>query len=467
VVTLGSLRIRQDYMIAEGLLSPYTNGTETPPQLAEWALARIRQLAAHEVGHTLGYGHNYYDSRAGRISVMDYPHPLVTLRNDGSLDHSQVYERGIGEWDSVSVIWGYQDYPDGTDEQAQLRRILDDAWDRDVRYMSNQDTDVHPGVDQWSNGTDAAAELDRMMEVRRVALTRFGERAIRLDMPMATIEEVLVPLYLHHRYQVEAAASVLGGQVYNYSLRGDGRQPFRRASAAEQRAALRSLLTTVRPNVLALPAAVIASIPPRPSGWGMHRELFPRWTGGAFDAITPAVVAADQVFGNMLTASRAARLVEQSGLDPSVPGLDEVLDAVLDAVFNAPAANPYEQEIRRAVQRVAIEQIMSLAGGAPMPQVRAIATHRLRSRATTLAANQDAQNGDDAHVALLAMDIRRFLERPAAPYAQAGLPEAPPGAPIGEPAMDWLASTSYGIASFADAWLRRFDLEPWCSWRQP
>jgi len=464
VVTLGSLRIRQDYMIAEGLLSPYANGTETPPELSAWALARIRQLAAHEVGHTLGYGHNYYDSRAGRISVMDYPHPLVTLRNDGSLDYAQVYERGIGEWDSVSVIWGYQDFPDGTDERTALRRILDDAWERDVRYMSNQDADVHPGVDQWSNGTDAARELDRMMEVRRVSLARFGERAIRRDMPMATIEEVLVPLYLHHRYQVEAAASVLGGQFYIYAMRGDGRQPYRRATGDEQRGALRSLLATVQPSALALPAGVVAAIPPRPSGWGMHRELFPRWTGGAFDAITPAVVAADHVFTSMLSPARAARLVEQAGLDPSLPGLDEVIDNVLDATFNAPAANAYEQEIRRTVQRVAIEQIMSLAGGASMPQVRAVATHRLRARATTLAANQDAQNGDDAHFVLLAMDIRRFLERPAAAYTQAAIPVAPPGAPIGEPGMDWLGGTpSFNLSAMAVNWLRQFAIEPWCS----
>ncbi len=463
VVTLGSLRIRQDYLIAEGLLSPYTNGTETPPQLAEWGLARIRQLSAHEVGHTLGYGHNYYDSRAGRISVMDYPHPLVTLRADGSLDYSEVYENGIAEWDSVSVIWGYQHFPPGTDEPVALRRILDDAWERDVRYMSNQDVDVHPAVDQWSNGTDAAAELDRMMEVRRVSLARFGERAIRRDMPMATIEEALVPLYLHHRYQVEAAATVLGGQHYVYAMRGDGRQPYRRASGDEQRAALRSLLATVRPAALALPPAVIAAIPPRPAGWGMHRELFPRYTGGAFDAITPAVVAADHVFSAMLTGSRSARLVQQNMLDPSLPGLGEVLDAVLDVAFNAPTAGPYEQEIRRAVQRVAVEQIMSLAGAATMPQVRAIATQRLRTRAGALAASQDRQSGDDAHAALLAVDIRRFLDRPAGPYTQPQTPNAPPGAPIGEPAMDWLGSGS--LSALAREWRARLDVEPWCSWQ--
>ena len=157
-------------MIAEGLLSPYKTGTEAPPELNETALARIRQLSAHEVGHTLGLGHNYYDSTAGRISVMDYPHPLVTLKADGTIDFSKVYAAGIGEWDKVSIDLRLPGLPCRHDEPKALAGILDDAWAKDLRYLTNQDIDANPRVDQWSNGTDAADELDRMMEIRRVAL---------------------------------------------------------------------------------------------------------------------------------------------------------------------------------------------------------------------------------------------------------------------------------------------------------
>ena len=439
VVTLGSLRVRQDYLIAEGLLSPYAKGDENPPLLQEWALARLKQLSAHEVGHTLGLSHNYYDSELGRISVMDYPHPLVTLKPDGSLDASSVYARGIGEWDKVAIAWGYREFPAGADESRALAAILDEAWKRDVRFLTNQDIEAHPRADWWSNGTDAAAELVRMLEVRRTALARFGENAIRRGRPMATLEETLVPLYLHHRYQVEAAASVLGGQHYVYAMRGDGRPAAHPASAAEQQAALDALMRTLEPAELRLPESVLKAIPPRPSGHGPHRELFPRHTGSTFDAVSPAVVAADLTVSELLDPERAARLVEQKALDPTLPGLDDVLERLVAATSKASARSPYEAEIARAVERVVAERLMGLAGGARMPQVRALASDALQTLARP-AVSASAGRLEAAHEALLAQDIRRFLERPAASLASPAIPAAPPGPPIGQPAIDYLRS---------------------------
>ncbi len=436
-VTLGSLRIRQDYMIAEGLLSPYKAGTETPPELLQWSLARIRQLSAHEVGHTIGIGHNYYDSKAGRQSVMDYPHPLVTLKADGSLDYSEVYDARIGEWDKIAVRWGYNDFPKGADVKAALDAIIEEGHKKDLVYLTNQDLGAHANVNQWSNGTDSAVELDRMMKVRAAALSRFGEQAIKKGEPLATIEEVLVPLYLHHRYQVEAAAAVVGGLHYSYALRGGNTEPVRFASAAEQAKALDAILATITPSALALPRPLLKTIPPRPSGWGQSRELFPRYTGQMFDAITPAVSAADMTMGFLLNETRAARLVEQNVLDRLAPGPPRRHRQGCWRPRSVPRpADPYEAEIARAVQRVVIERLMTLAEGADMSQVRAIVTSQLKARAALMPATGTSPAA--SHNALLASDIKRFLDRPAPTAARSAIPAPPPGAPIGEPAMEWL-----------------------------
>jgi hypothetical protein len=436
-VTLGSLRDRQDYLIFEGLLSPYTTGTEKPDILYQTALARIRQLAAHEVGHTLGLGHNYYDSTKGWISVMDYPHPQEKLREDGTIDLSEAYQARIGDWDKVAIDYGYRVLPKG-DEPAALAKILDDAWAQDLRYMTNQDTEAHPRVDQWSNGVNQADELNRIMKIRRAALNRLGERTIRNGAPMATIEEPLVPIFMYHRYTVEAAASMVGGIDYIYGMRGDGRTPVKWETAANQRQALDALAGTLKPAELAVPKQVLDAIPPRPPGFGRHRELFPRTTGDGFDPISPAAVAADVTIGFTLQLDRAARMVAQHALDPKLPGLEEAIDRLTKATFDAPVGSPYEAEIRRAEERVLVDRTMWLASGAPNGQVRAIASWKLGKLAARLKAEATQSEAEQAQHTLLAADIKRFLERPAETMRVMPVAEAPPGAPIGgEPEMDW------------------------------
>jgi hypothetical protein len=446
-VTLGSLRDRQDYMIFEGLLSPYANGNERPPILYEAALMRIRQLSAHEVGHTLGLGHNYYSSGKGWISTLDYPHPMEVLREDGTIDLSKAYEQKIGDWDKVAINYGYRHFPAGTNEPAALGKILDDAWKEDLRYFTNQDTDVHPRSDQWSNGTDQADELNRIMRVRRAALNRIGVNTIRTGTPTALIEEPLVTTYMYHRFTVESAASMIGGQDFVYAMRGDGRDPVLWVSAEAQRKALDALGQTLRVSELTLPQRILDLIPPRPPGYGMHRELFNRTTGESFDPIAPAAIAAEVTIGFVLQPDRAARMIAQNAIEQSRPGLGEVIDRLVKATFDQTATGNYEAEVKRAVERVLVDRISWLAAVAPNAQVRAIASlkleqiaNRVRPTGTATATSPTAES-ERAHRMLLAADIKRFLERPMNDAMSSRIIPplaAPPGAPIGDMGMDFL-----------------------------
>ncbi len=444
-VTLGSLRVRQDWLIGEGLTSPYREGDEHPSEVREMALARIRQLGAHEVGHTIGLSHNYISSAQtarGKYSVMDYPHPLIELDEDGNVELRDAYPHGIGEWDKVWIRYGYTDFAPGTDEEEVLEEILMEAADRGLTFISDQDArpagSAHPNVHLWDNGENAAEELSRMMEVRRVALDRFGENAIQSGMPLATMEEALVPLYLHHRYQTEATTKVVAGQYYSYAMRGDGQEPLRPVPAAEQKQAMDALLETLDPAELAFPRSILESLPPRPFRYAPHRDLFNRHTGLVFDAVAPAAAAADMTISFLFHPERAARMVQQRALHPELPGLTEIIHTTADALFNPHYQDPYRAEINRAVERVFVDRLVRLAGQAPMAQVRAEVTRALvgvRGHLSEMIAETEGPN--QAHYILLTRDIQRFMDRPytAVPVPEA--PEAPPGSPIGGGGLGW------------------------------
>jgi hypothetical protein len=445
-VTLGSLRVRQDFLIAEGLLAPYTQGGEGSPEMMEMSLARLRQLAAHEVGHTLGLMHNYSASTVNRSSVMDYPPPYVKLKADGTIDLSDAYAKGIGAWDKVSIAWGYSEFAPGTDEHAALDKILDRAFSSGLRYLTDQDARPAGSSSSvahlWDSGSNPVDELNRLMQVRAAALHRFGENNIRQGAPLATLEDVLVPVYMLHRYQVEAASKLVGGMDYTFALRGDGEVPTEIVAPAEQRRALAAVLATLKPDVLALPESLLKIIPPRPPEYPRGREMFKIHTSPAFDALGPAESAAQHTLQFLFNPERAARLVEFHARNAENPGLEEVLDAVLNATWKSPHPKGYDGEIANAVDNVALYDLMALAANNhASDEVRAIASHKLHELKDWLGAPAETSSviPDKAHIFFAASQITLFEKDPKQ-IDLAPPVEPPDGPPIGSMGMmdcDW------------------------------
>jgi len=445
-VTLGSLRVRQDYLIAEGLLAPYEKGKPVSPKMMEMALARLRQLAAHEVGHTLGLMHNYSSSTVNRSSVMDYPPPFVKLAADGTPDLSDAYATGIGEWDKTSITWGYSDFAPGTDEHAALNKILSDAFGRGLRYLTDQDARP-PGSSSsvahlWDSGSNAVDELNRIMQVRAAALQRFGENNIREGAPLATIEDALAPIYMFHRYQVEAASKLVGGMDYTFALRGDGEVPTQIVAPAEQRRALAAVLATLKPEVLAIPEPLLRMIPPRPPEYPRDREDFKIHTSPAFDALAPAESAANHVLQFLLNPERAARLVEFHARNAENPGLDEVLDAIINATWKALHGDGYNREIAYTVDDVVLYHLMVLSANEHASEAaRAAASLKLHELKDWL--NTPAAVGsiipDKAHLYFASREIELFEKDPKRidlpPPAEP--PDGPPIGSMGSIDCDW------------------------------
>jgi len=434
-VTLGSQRVRQDFLIASGLLAPYEEGKSVSPEMERMALARIRQLAAHEVGHTLGLSHNYIASTNNRASVMDYPVPLVNIGKDGSLDLSNAYATGIGEWDKVSIRYGYDDFAPSTDERSKLNEMINTAAQKGLIFLTDQDArppgSAHPRTHLWDNGTDPVQELEHVFEVRSRALQHFSEQRIPEGAPFATLEEVLVPVYLYHRYQIEAVAKVIGGQYYTYALRGDGQKPVAPVPPEEQRKAIQALLKSIDAEFLMLPERILNLIPPHPEGYGRTRETFSLRTGMTFDPLAAAETSAGMTVSLILHPERAARLVENHARDPKQPGLEEVINTLLSATWKSLQMSGTRGEIQRTVENAVLYHLMALAANQQaQPQSRAIAFRELKKLKSWVGAQTSKDESQRAHETFAIWQIERFEKDPK--QIELSAPVQPPaGPPIG------------------------------------
>jgi hypothetical protein len=433
-VTLGSLRVRQDYLIAEGLLAPYEKGIPADNKMMKMALERLKQLSAHEVGHTIGLMHNYASSVNNRGSVMDYPHPLVRLNAKGEIDLSNAYDNKIGEWDKVAITWGYQDFPKGTNEVIALNKILSEANKKGLQFISDRDArasgGLHPQAHLWDNGVNAVEELKEVMKVRTKALSQFGEKNIRTGMPMATLEDALVPVYFFHRYQIEAVTKLVGGMSYTYSLRGDGQLITEILPKKAQQEALDAIIACLHPKELELPESITRLIPVRPSGYDFTRELFKKRTGLAFDALAPAETAADLPLSFLFNSERLSRMVQyelSGGL-----GLSEMIDKLISATWKSEKSTGMQQLIQLQTEQVLLTYLLSSSVDENLSfAARGIVQKALADLKSFVEEKKKAIT-DTIYLGHLTLALER-MKAPdkAKPTVHAAIP---PGAPIG---CDW------------------------------
>ncbi len=439
-VTLGSLRVRQDFLIASGIIAAYEEGKPVPDALQKMALARLKQLSAHEIGHTIGLAHNFAASTMGaegRSSVMDYPHPKIDKdAATGKFTLGNAYASGIGEWDKVSIAYGYAEFP--TDEKKALKTILDDAHKRGFYFLTDEDArpvgGAHPATHLWDNGKNAIDELTRLMSVRGEILSTFGAHNIPQGQPLSTLDETLVPMYFLHRYQTEAVSKILGGLDYRYAVRGDGQTITAQISGEEQRRALDALLSTLSVDALALPEALLKLIPPPAYGYNKTRESFKSRTGLPFDALAAAEAAATFTTSFMLHPERAARLVEYGARDSRLPSLGETIDKLLAATWKNPSAqSAYKAEVQRTVNMTVLQGLMRLVqDDDASAQSRAITLARLEDLRGWLDGKRKSLKDDATKAAYLlaSVQIAEFVKNPKTVSLPKPLP-VPPGQPIG------------------------------------
>ncbi|MDQ6757976.1 MAG: zinc-dependent metalloprotease [Bacteroidota bacterium] len=428
-VILGSLRVRQDYLIAQGLLAPFANGIPADNKMLQMALQRLKQLAAHETGHTLGLMHNYISSSQNRASVMDYPPPVVSINNKNEIDLSDAYTNEIGAWDKVSIRYGYEEFPAGTNEQMELDKILKDAAKNGLTFISDRDArdpgGLHPNAHLWDAGKDAVSGLKSIMKVREKALAQFGENNIPKGTPMAMLEDVLVPVYLWHRYQLEAVSKIVGGLYYTYAIKGDGQMITSAVSKQEQLNALNSLVDCLSPKILELPQSIIKLIPPRPAGYDYNRELFNRRTGLAFDPLAAAETAADLPLSFLFNIDRLNRMVQYQAENNGL-GIDEMTTGLINATWKTPALKGLQQLILKQNQQLLLTYLLYVSVNDDASFATKAAVLKALNEIKNLI-NGQLNSATDKGYYLLTLERMKAPEK-AKPTLHI---VAPPGSPIG------------------------------------
>ena len=428
-VSLGSLRIRQDFMIAQALANkPFTDRTNNHELMMKMALARIRQLSAHEVGHTIGFTHNFAASADGRASVMDYPHPTLTVI-DGAVDFSNAYATGIGDWDKHTVNYSYSDIPTGVKAELYLNSLNTIAEQKGLHFITDSDArssaGAHGKAHLWDNGLDASEELTDLLKLREVAISNFSEDNFRTFEPNSVLEDVFVPLYFYHRYQTEAAVKSIAGMDYSYSNKGDKGDTYQILPKKTQQKALDAVLKTLNPKTLAIPEALLKLFPPRAYGYPRTRESFKSKMGVAFDALGAAETASDMTLKLLLHPQRANRLIQQKAMDNGNLGLETVLDQLVRMTFDTSEGSNYYRELQRTIQFVTLQHIINLvASEQSIPQVKAIARQALNTISTKISGRSNA------YEVFLLNEINTFGKNPEK-FKVMPVKKIPDGSPIG------------------------------------
>lgn len=429
-VSLGSLRIRQDFMIAQALTdAPYADGNTDDTPMLNMALARIRQLSAHEIGHTLGFAHNFAASVKNRASVMDYPHPTLELI-DGKIAYQNAYAVGIGDWDKVSVKYAYSDFPEGTDETEALNAILSESIAEGHRFISDQDArpigGAHPYAHLWDNGGTAVGEFEHLLNIRKIALENFSIDQLKPGEPISVLRDRLVPLYFLHRYQLEAVVKLVGGQEYDYGVKGAANTAVKSVSSKEQREALQALVAALDRKTLSIPTSIRELLPPHAFGYAASRESFATQTGLTFDPFGAAHTLSDAVLGMLLHPHRASRLAQQGVFDANQLTLKETLSLLIETAFKVKHSNAEAKALQQIVQGNLMQHLMRLGSESSV-------SHRVRGEVheQLYALDQWIKNQKSMPYAhFYRSTIENYFEHPSE-IKPLRTPKIPDGSPIG------------------------------------
>lgn len=432
-VSLGSLRVRQDYMILSGLVDN-PNDIQNKSLIKKTSLDRIRQLSAHEIGHTLGFAHNYISSANDRSSVMDYPHPKIDLV-DGKISIADAYSENIGDWDKVSVEYAYRDFPNTKNENNELDKIINDAQKNGLYFLSDSDSrpvgSANPFSHLWDNGELPYKELNKLLKVRDLALKNIDLDNLIDGEPYDRIEDILVPIYMLHRYQIEAVAKAIGGVDYLYFVKNNNNDKVKFVDSKLQKKSLESLLNVLKPENLVLPNNLIDILSPRSFRNPRTRENFVSNTGVTFDYINISSSLINHTFTFLLNPERINRINQQNIFGDDILTLENYLVEISKSIFDNKKLNTYEESVNKNTSSLYLDHLfMAFNNSSTNDLSKSIILASIMDTMKNLSTNPNNYNR------FLINKINGFLSNPDQ-YKPIVKTKIPDGSPIGNFSCDY------------------------------
>ena len=432
-VSLGSLRVRQDYMILSGLVDN-PNDIQNKSLIKKTSLDRIRQLSAHEIGHTLGFAHNYISSANDRSSVMDYPHPKIDLV-DGKISIADAYAENIGDWDKVSVEYAYSDFPKTKNENNELDKIINEAQKNGLYFLSDSDSrpvgSANPFSHLWDNGELPYKELNKLLKVRDLALKNIDLDNLIDGEPYDRIEDILVPIYMLHRYQIEAAAKAIGGVDYLYFVKNNNNDKVKFVDSKLQRKSLESLLSVLKPKNLVLPNNLFDILSPRSFRNPRTRENFVSNTGVTFDYINTSSSLINHTLTFLLNPERINRINQQNIFGDDILTLENYLAEISKSIFDNKKLNTYEESVNKNTSSLYLDHLfMAFNNSSTNDLSKSIILASIMDTMNNLSTNPNNYNR------FLTNKIEGFLSNPDQ-YKPIEKTKIPDGSPIGNFSCDY------------------------------
>ena len=432
-VSLGSLRVRQDYMILSGLIDN-PNDIENKALIKETSLDRIRQLSAHEIGHTLGFAHNYISSANNRSSVMDYPHPKIDII-DGDINIDNAYSKNIGDWDKVTVRYAYTDFQENENEEIKLNQIIDEAVNKGLYFLSDSDSrpvgSANPFSHLWDNGEFPYKELNKLLKVRDLALKNIDLENLIDGEPYDRIEDILVPIYMLHRYQIESTAKAIGGVDYLYFVKNLNNDKVKFVNSKLQKESLESLLNVLNPKNLVLPDNLIEILSPRSFRNPRTRENFESNTGVTFDYINASSSVINHTLTFLINPERINRIYQQNMFGENILKLEDYLSIISNSIFSNKKMSLYESSINNITSSLFLDHLFLAFNNSKTNDLsKSLILSSIVNTKEKLSSDLNNYN------AFLVNKINGFLDNPDK-YKPIEKTKIPDGSPIGNFSCDY------------------------------